>query len=64
MARSEASIMNELRVIARNWNMSIYDVARMDIQDYYEGEDYEQSKAACLPDDEAIMEYIRIKSIY
>ena len=64
MAKSEAFIMNELRVIARNWNTSIYDVARGFIQDYYEWEFDKQLWAERLPDEEAIKEYIKIKSNY
>ena len=64
MVKTEAYIMNELRVIAREWNTSIYEVARGDIQDYYEGEDEMQSWARCLPDEEAIREYVKIKLDY
>ena len=62
--RTEASIMNELRAIANIWNISIYDAARMDIQDYYEGEDRLEIWAERLSDEEAIKEYIKIKSNY
>lgn len=64
MARTEAYILNELRVIAREWNTSIYEAARDDLEDYYEGEDEMQSWARCLSDEDSIKEYVKIKLDY
>lgn len=64
MAKSEAYIMNELRVIASNWNISIHEAARWDIQDYFEGEDEMQNWARRLSDEDVIKEYVKIKLDY
>ncbi len=62
--KSEAYIMNELRVIAREWKTSIYDTARMTLQDYYQGYEDMEFIIEKWSDEKVIAEYIKIKSDY
>ena len=64
MAKSEAYIMNELRVMARQWKTSIYEMARWEIEDYFEGEDDAQNWARRLSNEDAIREYVKLKTAY
>ena len=64
MAKTEAYIMNELKVMARMWNISIYEMARWEIEDYFEGEDDAQNWASRLSNEDAIKEYVKLKTAY